>query len=153
MNWEEVILTRSAWDLAVNAVPLLSKVVLDAFESIKGGHFLGPLVCSRLTSCVMGWVLVLYLLSGRLLRYRSRFIVPESWLTLGTVAGCTCGGLQTSILLASFVAVGLTRWALRLVCCAVCIWLRVLWLSLHSFFNYATCTLEDLLFIELYLKF
>ena len=57
----EVVLTRSARDLATDSVPLLSEVVLDALEAVQGGHLLRSLACARLTARVVRRVLMLHL--------------------------------------------------------------------------------------------
>jgi len=56
-----MILTRTTRNFAIDSMPLLAEVVLNAFEAVESRHFLGTLVRARLAPRVMGRVLVLHL--------------------------------------------------------------------------------------------
>ena len=122
-----MILTRTTGNFAVNAMPLLTEVVLNAFESVKGWHFLRAFVCARLAPSIVGWVLVLHLRWRLLLWNGAGFVSTQSCLALWTPVrhstALLSGWLQTSILLSSLIALRLIGWAL--ICRAVSIWLCV----------------------------
>ena len=52
-------LTWPSGNFTVDAMPALSEVVLDAFQSVESRHFLWPLVRARLSASIVRRVLVL----------------------------------------------------------------------------------------------
>lgn len=56
------VLTRSTGNFAIDTVPLLPKVVLNALKAVQGGHFLRSFVSRGLPTRVVRRVLVLDLL-------------------------------------------------------------------------------------------
>ncbi len=112
-------------------MPLLTKVVLDALQTVECRHLLWTLICAWLAPCVVGRVLVLHL-RGRVLRNGPWFVVSQGWFALRPLshAAWLRRWLQASLFLAPFIPGRLTSWTLvnRAVCC---------WLAVHFFFDYS----------------